>query len=648
MLMEEGGQGVTHSADWVGLAIVLVAAALIRLGWPGVNTFSYDEARLSQLALQMARSGDIPVVGIQSSAGIPNPPVSAWIMSLPFALSTDPLVASLFVSALNVAAVAGLWALVRLAYDGRAALLAGILYAASPFAAFYSRAIWSQDLLGPLAVAWALAGAHAASKRGGFSLAAFGFLTLLAPQVHYAGAALLIPAVWLVIHNRLWERWPALIAGACLAILAAVPFLLALWRAPGGGSQLLATALGGQVQADLTGLLQLLSMSIGRGWEWFLLGAQWVWPRNVAWLTVAGQAGSAALLTLGAVALLRDILKPAIQSNREARTLQGFVLLWALSAPLLFACHVTPTYHQYQLAALPATFIVTGFAVHLFRHSRWWLAPLTVSALVAIIQIATFTQGLDIVSSRLTPGGIGTPLAYPRAVERALADGGEIVVHAHGDQAEYVGDVAVFEVLLWDQPHRIVDGRSALLVPAQGAGKAAHLFFTFPDLAAAQIANALSVDAQWQQYPRREGEPPFLSTQDLHLSQDGWLQVEPVSLANGASLEAWRWEPHEDSLRVYTWWRITQDHPEGQYHQFHHLRTHEQGEPDDICDVPISSKAWRSGDTLIVWADLEMPREPAWVEVGMYTWPDISRSPILEAEGDPIAPIRLGPIKPAS
>ncbi len=51
-------------------------------------------------------------VGLQSSVGVPNFP-AAVIYALPFALSVDPLVATLFTGLLNVLAVAGLWWLVR-------------------------------------------------------------------------------------------------------------------------------------------------------------------------------------------------------------------------------------------------------------------------------------------------------------------------------------------------------------------------------------------------------------------------------------------------------------------------------------------------------------------------------------------------------
>ena len=52
------------------------------------------------------------------------------------------------------------------------------------------------------------------------------------------------------------------------------------------------------------------------------------------------------------------------------------------------------------------------------------------------------------------------------------------------------------------------------------------------------------------------------------------------------------------------------------------------------------------GDTLITWAEFEVAGPgPYWVDVGMYTYPQVERVPVLGREGDPLAPIRLGPVE---
>lgn len=640
------------SDRWLDLAVlslVLSVAALGRVGWPGVHSFSYDEARVSQIALEMARLGRVPTVGIQSSVGVPNAPLSVWLYALPYALSPDPLFASLATGVANVAAVGGLWWLVRREWGRAASLAAGLLYAASPYAAFYSRAVWSQDLLGPLAVAWAAAAVHGVARRRGWALAACVLLAGLAPQVHYAGAALLIPTAFLVVRHRLWRRWGAILAGATPAALAAVPLVLALGRSGAVGRLLDAMGPRG-TESPLAGSLRFLEMALGRGWEWFLLGEGWSWKAPGPLILTAGQALIGVLLLIGAASLARDLTRRRAPMS-SGGVLAELVPLWAASAPLLFGGHLTPAYHQYQLASLPAAFALAGYAARAREGATGhptWRGVATAAALAAIVpQVVSFTLGLNIVAGRLTPGGIGTPLVYPRAAVGALRDGGEIVVHAHGDEAQFVGDVAGFEVLLWGYPHRVVDGRWALLLPPASSGAVPHLLFTFDDLPACEVAGALGLGQGRRDHPRRVGEPPYVSYTPSAPRGENWGTVSPARLANGAELRAWRAERRGEALRVYTLWAIVGEPGPGRYHQFHHLRTGAEGEPAAIVDVPVSSRAWRAGDTLIVWADLPAAEVPAWVEVGMYTWPDVARTPVLGRGGDPLAPIRLGPISPS-
>ncbi|MCZ7672760.1 MAG: hypothetical protein M5U34_39410 [Chloroflexi bacterium] len=48
-----------HKWEILGLTAVLLLAAFLRLGFPGINSFGFDEARVSHMALQMARGGSV-------------------------------------------------------------------------------------------------------------------------------------------------------------------------------------------------------------------------------------------------------------------------------------------------------------------------------------------------------------------------------------------------------------------------------------------------------------------------------------------------------------------------------------------------------------------------------------------------------------
>jgi hypothetical protein len=252
-----------------------------------------------------------------------------------------------------------------------------------------------------------------------------------------------------------------------------------------------------------------------------------------------------------------------------------------------------------------------------------------------------------VVAQQLTPGGMGTPLAKSRAAAHSLKDGRPIVVHAHGDVPEFFGDVAGFSVLLWDYAHRIVDGQSVLLVP----DGATHLLATFADLAAWVELQASGPGGVVRTFPRRQGEPPYVALTIEGANLSGFQPVEPLTLANGAQLQGWRVRSVDGRLRITTWWKLVGPLVPGRYHQFNHLHSAqsiEQGtEPLAGHDVPLSSHAWQVGDALVTWADFDRPAEtgPFWMDVGMYTWPEIQRSPVLDRPGDPLAPIRLGPFE---
>ncbi len=219
-----------HAIEWLMLAAILLLAGLLRLGAPGTVEFKRDEAALSLLALDIASGRDLPLLGIGSSVGVPNSPLSAWVLAIPYALSHDPQVATAFVGLLNVAAVLGVYVLARRYYGPWAALVAGLTLAAGPWAVIYSRKLWAQDLLPSFAVAALAAGilGFLEKKRAGQLL----FLPLLAVagQIHFAALVLLPAAALLVWFGRrrltrwFWFSLP-------LALLLFAPYAFGLARA---------------------------------------------------------------------------------------------------------------------------------------------------------------------------------------------------------------------------------------------------------------------------------------------------------------------------------------------------------------------------------------------------------------------------------
>lgn len=632
-----------RALETLGLATALAVAGLLRLGWAGVHSFGYDEARVSLMALQMARGGQFASVGMPSSAGAPNPPGFVWLMSAAYALSTDPLVASLLVGALNVLAVWGVWRLARRAWGPWAALAASLLLATSPWGVFYSRSVWSQDLLAPLAVLWALLGVRGIRRESGPLLAAHLFVGGFAWQVHYAGIVLLPASAWLLIRYRLWRRWPWILAGLGAAALALAPFAGALLRA-GGMPLSNVTALPAEGwRPSWEAIAHWAEMGMGANWERLPLGWDWRWPPTLAGAQRLAQGITGALIALGLAGLIRHAWHTRRAPQAEAEILATLLPAWALIPPLAFTLSGITVHPQYQLAALPALALAAGGAVALLP-ARWrWRGPLVagLALAVALPQALSAAISLEANRTRLQPGGLGTPLAYPRAAVAALRDGTPILVHAAHDDPAYDADAAGMSVLLWGYPHRLVNGTTTLLLPPEG--EAAYLLLPFAELPAYAMAQDYAQVQATLELPRRQGEPPYVALRVAGGAPHGLRVTEPVALANGAVLRGWDAQWRGDQLTLVTWWEVTEALQSGRYHQFNHLYVGEDATPAQVQDTPISSGSWEAGDQLITWARFapEAPG-PYRFAVGMYRYPELTRIPKKDGEGDTIV---LGPIE---
>jgi 4-amino-4-deoxy-L-arabinose transferase-like glycosyltransferase len=642
---------------WLPLILILLLAGWLRLGWPGIVSFGFDEARVSDMALQMAREGNWAALGMQSSTGVPNFPAAVWFFALPYRLSLNPLVATGLVGLLNVTAVLGIWWLGRTAWGREAGLVAALLLATSPYLIFYSRSIWSQNLLVPGAVLWAVAIVAGLQKGSGRWLALHAFLAGFIGQIHFAGFALALASLWLGFRFRLWRWWLAITVGLLGVALLALPTIFLIWRSGDGAKAVIADLLaeGTATEADrLAAWQQLGHLGLGRGWEGLWLNFNWTWPEPLASGLSAVGLMATGLLVIGTLwtgwQIARSFRTGAARAEGSQHptgtiVLSGFVLVWAVAAPLLFSLPRTPVYIQYQLASLPALFLLMG-ATAAAWWPGWWRRLVVVTAVfIAVVQVTAVSQTLTLIADEFVPGGMGTPLYYPQtAVEQLTADDRPIVVETFGDIPEFFGDAAMFKVLLWDHPTQLVDARHVLLIPDEPS----HLLFTYGNLPAWEVVTAVGPQAIVRELPRRQGEMPYVALTIDEVALRGFKVLErPWQLANGVALHGWQVQELSatEQIRLITHWRVSQPPEEGHFQQFNHLYLVGGDEPAAIQDIYTSSRAWQKGDHLITWVEFARPDAAiAHFHVGMYTWPDLQRSPILNrSDADPLYPIELQP-----
>ncbi|MFO7697436.1 MAG: glycosyltransferase family 39 protein [Anaerolineae bacterium] len=622
------------------LALLGITAAglFLRLLWLDQATFAFDQAQISLRALAMARSGVFAYTAPNSSVGPPHLPVSIWFFALLHRFTVDPLPVTAVVALLNAASVIGVGLIGRRALGNTGGLAAAALYALSPWAIFFSRSIWQPDLMAPLAVLWAYAAIRAQDDKWPWLWVGLCVMCAgLAPQVHYAGVALWPATLWVLIRGRWWERgrWPGLAAGAGAALLCLAPFVYAIWpQRAVHWAALRSAGPGWRVSAEaVRGMLQMAS---GLEWPTIVLGASaglpggiWALQRATAWLLLGGCVAGLLLLVMRALGA-----GARAGEDPDRRRTATLIVLWAVTASLLFTVHSTPAYHHYLLAALPAFYLAAGALASRLAERRWGRAALALLVVAGITQAAFYVAALH--GQRQAAENDPYSLGLQRAVLAALPPDGPLIVASDCDAHEVCHEASVWEVRLWDREHRSIDGRHALLLPGLTEGQGATLLLS-------PSSGALYDSWGHSAAPLGEVGPYRLADVEAGWASSlvGWTAIEPLTLSAGAQLQAWRTEREGDTVRLWTLWRIVGPPPPGQIQQFNHLYLGEDRVSGQ--DYAVSSRAWRPGDWLVTWADLSAPAnaESLAFDVGMYDLGTMQRASILERPEDTTQAIRL-------
>ncbi len=613
--------------DLLTLAIVLFAAALVRLGEPGIVEFKHDEAWLTRLAREFAAGGALPLTGMPSSVGVPNPPTSVYVMAVPFAVTSDPVVATMFVAALNVAGVGLLWLLAFRYLSPNVALVAGLAYAISPWAALYSRKIWAQDLLAPFLLTALLLGLLGFREGKRRAQVLFLPVFLFALQIHFAAWALLPVLLWLLWtgRKRLW--WPGLAASLALGVIALLPYAAGLSQTLQEDPNRLANAVGRSEHVAITGdaAITLARFATGLGLE------NEIAPDNPAALlaVVPSQPQLWSLLGVLALAGFGAVWMP------RYRPLAPLVALW-IGVPLLaFSITWTEVFPHYFIAVIPALCLCTGIAVdwimrHLPRQPLVQTVMLTGFAAILLSQFIWWRGLLRYVSSNETEG-FGTPLAQIMPVRDALLRYENIVVLASDARIDYSQEPAVWTALLGGE-RCVVSTDGAALIPLP-QGRFATLITPGIEIGTARSLYGDGVPVSFYDYTKpgyallEYDQPPQLG--------DDLTPIAPARFANEVELTGYR--VSSDGIQMH--WRLPEAR-ETQYQMFIHLLD-ASGERLTQQDGPfLDSRTWCAGTGLLTRTGIDVPADAATLRVGFYTLrgDQFMNADLLDEAGNPAAP----------
>jgi 4-amino-4-deoxy-L-arabinose transferase-like glycosyltransferase len=622
-----------------GLLLILIVClgAWLRLGDPGLTEFKRDEANLSQLALDLVRGESFAWLGIVSSVGIPNSPMSVYLLAIPYAFSSSPLLATQFIGLLNLVGLLLVAVLAQRYYGDGVSLLATLLYAVSPWAIIYSRKIWAQDMLPPFIVGTVFLALLALVERKRWA----GWLCLpmlvITAQIHYSAVLLVIPlAILLLIHRTGIPRtfWFGLIPAALLCI----PFLIGLLGAdllnPARIQQVLENQVNVSENANLpawnASAIQYTALTISGTDIHSLTGPQ-VFREFLASLPDLYPLFNA--LSLGLLLGTLWLLVRAWRLRDQRRSVDIALLSLLLTPIIAFSIPWTTVYPHYFILLMPAAFLIIAVAsVDLGGWLARWRPIQRVYTFLGLLLVIVILAGqlvywsrlTDTLATRFTPDGFGTPVSYLMTVRQAVLarQPGQVVARVGGSAIGLEGEPTVWNFLLADLPLvRFTDDRTLLLYSATPG---------------VLLTAGCVGETRGQQFPLREPAEGCYAVGELPEQMTLVLPTAP-QWSNGVRMHLSAWDTASGCLALT--WSVSQPASVDYFFKVHLMGS--TGARVAVADGPAwPGRYWRAGDVLqsryCASADVDLSTVKG-VQLGMYTYDGVNfgNVDVLDALGNP-------------
>jgi len=657
-------------AELIAVALVMLLAALLRLGHLDLVEFKGDEVQHLHLA-ERVLDGHLALTGSMASVGLPKPPGMTYLMAIPLTASRDPRVVSGFIALLNVGAVFVCYRIGRRYFGVSAGLIAVLLYAVNPWAVVYARKIFTADVLPPfVALALdALLSALVENRRRAWTWTLV-WMTALT-QITFS-AIVLVPAfAFIVLLYRRRVHWRSLLIGLAIMALSFAPYIYAgltqgflrIWEGMPFGS--------GDESSFYWGNALIYALQLASGAGLHALAGQ-SFERFLA-QRLAGNGLDLVVQGIFASAMLYLTWRAISGSKREtARTRIPCVALalW-IWVPLLFdSLPLIDLYHHYLVILYPAVFLAMGIAVadligRLPLLAKW----VTMLGLLglAVWQVYDVLFLYAFVDHHITGGGYGRPVHYYITAARRLEalartyDPPQALIVSDGDDTRWDQDPAVLNYLLENRlPVRFVNGRESMVFPQAGDDGALLITPGAGDTALG-VAGSYGREVESLRLPMREEEGSFrffdwpggdpTALLDLGFTPSGTSRWTNGVEFLGARLE----DPiAPETIRWATMWRISASPPPGvNHHWFNHLVNAKGRKVGQRDDVGFPTHNWRAGDTVLTWFDIPIAPETQagsyTMRIGMYTYPDIRNVSLMDIAGNAAGEyISLGPIPVAT
>lgn len=209
--------------------LIVLFSASLRLVNLDLIEFKTDEAVNLFLSSRPFFGEPFPPGGTVSSIGLLNPPFFNYLLFLLANFSLDPRSVSFLIALLNSLSIGFFFLIIKKYYSFKIALISSLFLAVSPWMILFSRKIWAQDFIFPLALPLFLSLHKIILEKGKKSWFIFGLFLFLLLQLHQALLFFLLPlTLWLLVkYGKNGFSYFSL--GSLLALLPLLSYLVYIW-----------------------------------------------------------------------------------------------------------------------------------------------------------------------------------------------------------------------------------------------------------------------------------------------------------------------------------------------------------------------------------------------------------------------------------
>jgi hypothetical protein len=617
--------------DLLVLLVVVLVAAFLRLADVDISEYRIDEYDLSKRALDMASGTAIPRLGLAASAGIPGSPLTVYLMAIPYAFSTSPVIATAFIAALNVVGVGLLWLIAFRYISPLVALLAGLAYAVNPWAILFSRKIWPPDYATPFALLAILLGMYGFWEGKRWAQAACLPAFIFAYSMHHEGAIAVFPLLAIIWVGRQNISWRAISWSIVLGMLVLLPLIIGVVQE---GVDKSFTLLSDNrlrpvnvTNYPIYAMLQLASgLEVGTYIALYQLqdlDAR-VPHSTELWLIIVGGATG-----LGMV----------VSWLRRYRHMAATLLLWVLMPILLFVPGVLELVIHYYIVVIPALSLLAGIGaewlVRLIPGKMPIRAVGVAAFCIVLLMQAIWWRGLvNYVTTTHVPSGFSTPIRYFMNVRDELLKYDDVILIGGGVLNK------TKNIDLWSNYLYNIACFRETLIPEGGVAvfpKGRFVTLTPPNVPPSLVDN-LYTSVNPLTFPLRPGEGEIVVNGFENAPE--WpgpepTQITPQQFDTGVQLKGY----HLGDDTLYLWWTLPVTPPQRNYQYFGHFLDQDGNRIGQRDTSFWYLQHWCPGDRIITWIDVNPPEDASTLRVGMYAIENdqFINSNVLDSAGNPVS-----------